>query len=90
MDDINNGAQGTKEGFEFYKKVKIRFSEASFNIRKWRTNDPELSKLIHDYGNREFVNIERHVNREVPKYGNSFSNEKFCNFIATIKEMLLV
>ena len=79
MDDLNSGAKSTEEGFEFYKKVKSRFSEASFSIRKWRTNDPELRKLIHDYENRKIVNIERHVNREVPKYANivnSFNNEK--------------
>ena len=48
VDDLNSGAKSTEEGFEFYKKVKSRFSEASFSIRKWRTNDPELRKLIHD------------------------------------------
>ena len=77
VDDLNSGAQSAKEGFEFYKKVKSRFSEASFNIRKWRTNDPELRKLIQDYENRKVVNIERHVNGEVPKYVNivnSFNN----------------
>ena len=79
VDDLNSGAKSTEEGFEFYKKVKSRFSEASFNIWKWRTNDPELRKLIHDYANRKIVNIEGHVNREVPKYVNivnSFNNEK--------------
>ena len=38
-------------------KVKNRISKVSFNIRKWRTNDPELRKLIHDYENREVVNV---------------------------------
>ena len=46
--DLNSGAQSTKEGFEFYKKIKSGFSEARFSIRKWRTIDPELRKLIHD------------------------------------------
>ena len=79
MVHLNNGAKGTEEGLEFYKKFKSRFSEASFNFRKSRTNGPELRKLIHDYQNRKIVNIERHVNREVPKYVNivnSFNNEK--------------
>ena len=68
-----------KKIFEFYKKVKSRFSEASLNIKKWRTNDPDLRKLIHDYENREVVNIERPVNREVPNYVNivnTFNNEE--------------
>ena len=75
VDDLNSGAQSTKKG----RKVKNRFSKASFNIRKWRTNDPELRKLIHDCENCGVVNIERHVNSEVPKYlniVNSFNNEK--------------
>ena len=79
VDDLNSGAQSTKKGFEFCKKVKSRFSRASFNIRMCRTNDLELRKLIHDYENREVVNIERHVNSKVPKYVNivnSFNNEK--------------
>ena len=36
VDYLNSGAQ-SKEGFEFYKKVPSRFSDASFNIRKWHT-----------------------------------------------------
>ena len=48
-DDLNTGAQSTKEEFEFYKMVKSRFSEASFNIRKCHTNNPKLRELIHDY-----------------------------------------
>ena len=79
VDDLTRGAKTTEEGFEFYKKIKSSFSEVSLNIRKWRPNDPELCKFIHDYENREIVNIERHVNREVPKYVNivnSFNNEK--------------
>ena len=78
VDDLNSGTTST-EGFEFYKKVKSRSSEASFNVRKWQTNDPELLRLIHNYENHEIVNIKRHVNREVPKYVNivnSFNNEK--------------
>ena len=68
-----------KKVLNFIKKVKSRLSEASYNIRKWRTKDPELRKLIHDYENREVVNIECHVNSEVPKYVNivnNFNNEK--------------
>ena len=34
VDGLNSGARSTEEGFEFYKKVKSRFSEASFNIKK--------------------------------------------------------
>ena len=79
MDDLNSDVQSTQNGFEFYKMGKSRFSKVSFNIRKWRTSDPELGKLIHYYKNREVVNIGCQVNSEVPKYVfviNSCKNEK--------------
>ena len=96
VDNLISGVQSTKEGFEFYKKFKNRFSEASFIIKKLRTNDPELCKLIHDYENREIVNIERHVNSEVPKYVNiinGFNNENVLGPYwdhQSIREMPLV
>ena len=31
-----------EEGIEFYYKSKSRFAEANFQLRKWRTNSPEL------------------------------------------------
>ena len=37
MDDLNSGAQSTKEGFGFSEKVKNKFLQVSFNIRKWGT-----------------------------------------------------
>ena len=52
VDCLHNVAQSKKEGFEFHKKVKSRFSEASFNIRKWSISNPELCKLIDDYEKR--------------------------------------
>ena len=34
IDDLNTGVYSTEEGFEFYKKLKVQFLEASFNVRK--------------------------------------------------------
>ena len=70
VNNLDSVAQSTKECFQFHKKVKSRFSEESFSFKKWHTNDPELHQLIHDYENREIVNIELHVNREVPNCVN--------------------
>ena len=33
--------------YELYKKIKVRFSEANFNVRKWTSNDKTLMKLIN-------------------------------------------
>ena len=38
VDYLNTGVYSTEEGFDFYKKMKVRFLEANFNVRKWRTN----------------------------------------------------
>ena len=42
VDDLTTGANSVAEGYELYKKMKIRFAEAQFNVRKWRTNSKEL------------------------------------------------
>ena len=42
MEDLNSGAQSTKEGLEFYQKVKNRFPEARLNIRFRYTNGLDL------------------------------------------------
>ena len=56
VDYLNTGVYSTEEGFDFYKKMKIRFLEANFNVRKWRTNDEDLCKLINLYEKNEGVN----------------------------------
>ena len=48
IDDLNTGVKTTDEGQELYKKFKIRFMEAGFNIRKWHTHDGELKKLMEE------------------------------------------
>ena len=47
-DDLNTGVSTTEEGIELYKKMKHRFLEVKFNLRKWRTNDLELQKTINE------------------------------------------
>ena len=47
VDDFCSGAQNALKGYELYKKVKLRFAEAKFNLRKWVTNDTSLMDLIN-------------------------------------------
>ena len=49
VDDLNCGVNDVEEAFDLYKKMKFRLGEASFVIRKWRTNDETLRKLIQEY-----------------------------------------
>ena len=56
VDDLSTGVYGTEESFDFYKKMKVRFLEANFNVRKWRANNEELCKSINLYEKNEGVN----------------------------------
>ena len=38
VDDLITGVYSVKYGIELCKKVKIRFQEVQFNLRKWHTN----------------------------------------------------
>ena len=48
VDDFTGGDMTTETAYELFKKLKIRFAEANFNLRKWRTNDPKLRQLINE------------------------------------------
>ena len=41
------------DGFGLYKKMKVRFSETGFNVRKWRTNDKKLLEIINANENKQ-------------------------------------
>ena len=72
VDYLNTGVYSTEEGFDFYKKMKVRFLEANFNVRKWRTNDEEdQCKLINLYEKNEGVNSGVEMNNV-----NSINNDK--------------
>ena len=42
VDDLTAGSHDVESAFEFYLKSKLRLAEASFNLRKFDTNSPEL------------------------------------------------
>ena len=47
VDDLAISVTDARDGIiDFYTKCKVRFAEASFNVRKWRTNDPELKGIL--------------------------------------------
>ena len=46
VDDLNTSVKSSDEGIDFYHKCKIRFADAGFNIRKWRTNNEKLKNIL--------------------------------------------
>ena len=63
VDDLNTGVNSVKEGVELVKKIKVRFSEAQFNVRKFRSNSKELRTYFETLENVNIVNDT--VNKEV-------------------------
>ena len=71
VDDLNTGVYSTEEVFDFYKKNKVRFWEANFNVWKWWTNEEDLCKLINLYEKNEGVNSGVEMNNV-----NSINNDE--------------
>ena len=46
VDDLASSKPDGTSAYDFYCKLKTRFKVAGFNMRKWMTNDPELSEKI--------------------------------------------
>ena len=46
VDDFNSTVHNFTEDEELYKKIKLRFLDARFNVRKWKTNSLELQNYI--------------------------------------------
>ena len=46
VDDLVSGCDNTEKALGLYEKAKERMLEGSFKLRKWKTNDEELSKEI--------------------------------------------
>ena len=52
VDDFNSTAKDISEGIEIYKKIKLRFLDASFIVRKWKTNNPDLQNYFNKKENQ--------------------------------------
>ena len=58
VDDFIGGEESVAKAFELFKKLRIRFLEGHFLLRKWKTNNLELRNLIthNNSGNMDTVN----------------------------------
>ena len=46
VDELASSKPDGTSAYDFYCKLKTRFKVVGFNMRKWMTNDPELSEKI--------------------------------------------
>ena len=52
VDDFNSAAKDISEGIEIYKKIKLRFLDESFNVHKWKMNNPDLQNYSNKMENQ--------------------------------------
>ena len=62
VDNLTAGSHDVESALEFYLKSKLRLAEASFNLRKFDTNSPELRRRISD--NEQM--LHRQIDQEFP------------------------
>ena len=53
-----NSKPDQASAYEFCTKLKSRFQEGGFNIRKWLTNDPILSATINSQEDHDQVKVQ--------------------------------
>ena len=46
VDDLVTGERTAGNAFTLFKKARDRMAKGGFNLRKWKTNDPELREKI--------------------------------------------
>ena len=69
VDDFNSTAKDTSEGKEIYKTITLRFLDASFNVRKWKTNNPDLQNYFNKKENQFSPASEIQANDKVEVAG---------------------
>ncbi|XP_066923450.1 uncharacterized protein [Clytia hemisphaerica] len=82
VDDLNTGTSSVENGLDLYKKFKLRFMEASFPLRKWRTNSQELRENINEKEEKE-INKKNEINKkEKVEYKNEdLQNSKVLGIV---------
>ena len=53
VDDLASSKPDAVSAYDLYCKLKTRFKVAGFNMRKWMTNDPEISEKIRSEEDQE-------------------------------------
>ena len=48
IDDLTEGEFSIDTEFEFPKRLKLRFLEGHFNLRRWRTNNQKFREKINE------------------------------------------
>ena len=69
VDDFYSTAKDIYEGMEIYKKINFRFLDASFNVRKWKSNNLDLQNYFNKMENQFSPTSEIQANDKVKVLG---------------------
>ena len=73
VNDFNSTAKNISEGIEI--KIKLRFLDASFNVRKWKTSDPDFQNYFNKKENQFSSASEIQANHKVKVLGIVWETE---------------
>ena len=76
VDDLNSGVNSRMDAYEFYCKRKDRLSDASFNLRKFQSNDAELEELIKNHYDEENEVLDENKTKVL-----GINWDKACDFL---------
>ena len=87
VDDLCTGVNNVSDGFDLYKKIKLRFDSAHFNVRKWKTNSFDLMELINGSENGSNIKCEEKNNeKKIIENIHTIKNEKVLGIEWNLKE----
>ena len=96
VDDYASGKNSVPDAFEHYLKLKQRFREGGFNMRKWASNSAELSEMIEkaeqdliqtDLGTKQNLDQNPSVETGVVEDDQGFSKLKLNNAVLADDEI---
>ena len=70
VDDSTNSFNNIKEAFKFHEVSKNVLKEASFELRKWASNNPELTDMINK-SSEESTNTAERISCDESTYTKS-------------------
>ena len=88
VDDFTGGEFTFENAYELYKKLKLRFNDANFNLRKWRTNHPKLRNLIESFENEKTTKIEREPTKHLGILWDDENDELLFQLKDTVQDAL--
>lgn len=77
VDDLILGANDSYDAFQLHSRTKEIMQQGRFNMRKWKSNSPELSKLMNENESAAFVDQSKTIGK--PDDDMSYAKQAVCS-----------